>query len=146
MAILRMLCYNGSLVTWTVVSLTTAKFKPLIFYMSTFALSYTVNMFILMILYYFCLLPAQFYYIIVYIHKVESRVHLGKFPMMRRTLRYSLGADHTENTASNSTSTVARGTLPSNGRFLVSRSLPSKGSIHHSINVSFVRTFNPTRI
>jgi hypothetical protein len=29
--ILRVLCYNGSLVTWTVVSLTTAKFKPLIF-------------------------------------------------------------------------------------------------------------------
>jgi hypothetical protein len=31
MSILRILCYNGSLVTWTVVSLTTAKFKPLIF-------------------------------------------------------------------------------------------------------------------
>jgi hypothetical protein len=29
--ILRILCYNGSLATWTVVSLTTAKFKPLIF-------------------------------------------------------------------------------------------------------------------
>jgi hypothetical protein len=29
--ILRILCYNGSLVTWTVVSSTTAKFKPLIF-------------------------------------------------------------------------------------------------------------------
>jgi hypothetical protein len=34
-----------------VVSLTTAKFKPLIFSMSGFALSYTVNVFILMILY-----------------------------------------------------------------------------------------------
>jgi hypothetical protein len=31
MPILRLLCYNGSLVTWTVVGLTTAKFKPLIF-------------------------------------------------------------------------------------------------------------------
>jgi hypothetical protein len=31
MPILRILCYNGSLVTWTVVGLTTAKFKPLIF-------------------------------------------------------------------------------------------------------------------
>jgi hypothetical protein len=31
MPILRNLCYNGSLVTWTVVGLTTAKFKPLIF-------------------------------------------------------------------------------------------------------------------
>jgi hypothetical protein len=29
MPILRILCYNGSLVTWTVVGLTTAKFKPL---------------------------------------------------------------------------------------------------------------------
>jgi hypothetical protein len=31
MSILQVLCYNGSLVTWTVVSLTTAKFKPLYF-------------------------------------------------------------------------------------------------------------------
>jgi hypothetical protein len=30
--ILHILCYNGSLVTWTVVSLITAKFKPLIFF------------------------------------------------------------------------------------------------------------------
>jgi hypothetical protein len=36
---LRILCYNGSLVIWTVVSLTTAKFKPLIFSMSGFTLS-----------------------------------------------------------------------------------------------------------
>jgi hypothetical protein len=35
------------------------KFKPLIFSMSGFALSCTANMFILMILYDFCLLPAQ---------------------------------------------------------------------------------------
>jgi hypothetical protein len=54
---LCILCYNGSLVTWTVVSLTTAKFKPLIFSTSGFALSYAVNMFILMILYDFWLLP-----------------------------------------------------------------------------------------
>jgi hypothetical protein len=32
MSILRILCYNGSLATWTVVALTTANFKPLIFY------------------------------------------------------------------------------------------------------------------
>jgi hypothetical protein len=31
MPILRILCYNGSLITWTVGSLTTTKFKPLIF-------------------------------------------------------------------------------------------------------------------
>jgi hypothetical protein len=42
-------------------SLTTAKFKPLIFSMFGFTLSYTTNMFILMILYDFCLLSAKFY-------------------------------------------------------------------------------------
>jgi hypothetical protein len=31
MPILRILCYNGSVVIWTVVSLTAAKFKPLMF-------------------------------------------------------------------------------------------------------------------
>jgi hypothetical protein len=59
MPVLRILCYNGNLATWTFISLmTTTKFKPLIFSMSGFALSYTANMFILMILYDFCLLPA----------------------------------------------------------------------------------------
>jgi hypothetical protein len=43
--ILSILCYNGSLVTWTVVSLTTAKFKPLTFSMCGFALSYSANTF-----------------------------------------------------------------------------------------------------
>jgi hypothetical protein len=48
---LRILCYNGSLVTWTVVIVIAAKFKPpLILSMCGFALSYTTNMFILMIL------------------------------------------------------------------------------------------------
>jgi hypothetical protein len=60
MPILHILLYNGSLVTWKVASLTTAKFMPLVFSVSDFALFYTVNMFILMILYDFCLLPAQF--------------------------------------------------------------------------------------
>jgi hypothetical protein len=45
--------------------------------MSGFALSYTANMFILMILYDVCLLPAQFCYMIVYIRKVESRVQIA---------------------------------------------------------------------
>jgi hypothetical protein len=36
-----------------------------------FALPYAANMFILMILYDFCLLSAQFCYIILYIRKVE---------------------------------------------------------------------------
>jgi hypothetical protein len=59
-----------------IISLTTAMFKPHTLYMSGFALCYTANVFILVILYDFCLLPAQFYYIIVYIQKVESRVQI----------------------------------------------------------------------
>jgi hypothetical protein len=78
MLILRILCYNGSLFTWTVVSLTTAKFKPHMFPMSglAFPYSYSTNMFILMILYDFCLSPAQFCHIIVYTPKVESCVQI----------------------------------------------------------------------
>jgi hypothetical protein len=71
---LSCLCYNGSLVTWTVVCFPAAMFKPLVFSMSDFALSYVENMFILMILYDFCLLPAKFSYIIVHIRKVERRI------------------------------------------------------------------------
>jgi hypothetical protein len=68
------------------------------------------------------------------------------------TLRRSLGADHIENTASNSTSIVARGQLPSNGSSTVAylqsyclvintvsfvlRSLPSNGSICQIIIIS----------
>jgi hypothetical protein len=73
----RILCYNGSLVTWTVTSLTTAKFKPLMFSVSGFALPYDSNVFILMILYDFCLLPAQFCYVIIYIRKVENCVQIA---------------------------------------------------------------------
>jgi hypothetical protein len=40
--------------------------------MSAFTVSYAVNMFILVILYDFCLLPAQFCYVIVYMWKDES--------------------------------------------------------------------------
>jgi hypothetical protein len=50
----------------------TAMFKSLIFSMPGFALSYTTYMFILMILYNFCLLPIQLCYIIVYIWNAES--------------------------------------------------------------------------
>jgi hypothetical protein len=58
--------------------LTAAKFKPLIASMSGFALSNVANMFILMILYDFGLLPAQLRYIIVYIRKVENCVHIAE--------------------------------------------------------------------
>jgi hypothetical protein len=71
-SILLILSYNGSLV-----SLTAAKFNPLIFSLSGFAFSYDANMFILMILYDFCLLPAQFLYIVVNTWEVESRVEIA---------------------------------------------------------------------
>jgi hypothetical protein len=57
--------------------LAVAKFKPLIFSVAVFALSCAVNMFIPMILYDFCFLPAQFCYIIVYIWKVETHVQIA---------------------------------------------------------------------
>jgi hypothetical protein len=50
--------YNGSLVTCTVVCLTAAKFKPLALFVTGFALSNGANIFVIMILYDFCLLPA----------------------------------------------------------------------------------------
>jgi hypothetical protein len=51
---------NDSLVTWTVIHMTAAKFKPLIYSVSGFALSNAANSFIFMILDDFCLLPAWF--------------------------------------------------------------------------------------
>jgi hypothetical protein len=71
-----MFCYNARLITRTVVSLTATKFKPFIFSASDFTLSYAAHMFIFMILYDFCLLPAQSCCIIVYLQKVESNVQI----------------------------------------------------------------------
>jgi hypothetical protein len=48
--------YSGSLDTGTVVCLIADKFKPLIFSVTGFALSYVSNVFVIMILYDFCLL------------------------------------------------------------------------------------------
>jgi hypothetical protein len=59
-------CYNSSLVSWMVVCLTTAKFKPLIFTVSGFALSNVAKLCIFVTLYDFCLLPAYFCYIIIW--------------------------------------------------------------------------------
>jgi hypothetical protein len=64
-------------IPWMVVSLTTSKCKPVIFSVSSFALFYTWNMFILMILDDICLLPAQFFHMNVYTGKVESRVQIA---------------------------------------------------------------------
>jgi hypothetical protein len=118
MPILHILCYNGSLVTWMVISLTTAKFKPLIFPMFGFNLSYTANM----ILYDFCLLPLQFCYIITEISRSRSllpatrrhahswnRAPLRPMAIGLGSSLYSLGANPTENTASNSPSIVVMG-------------------------------------
>jgi hypothetical protein len=78
MSNLSILCYNVGLDTRTFVSLSAAKFyKPLIFSMSGFALSYNENTFILKILYDICLLRAQFCYVVVQIRKVERRVQIA---------------------------------------------------------------------
>jgi hypothetical protein len=52
------LTLHSSLDTWTVVRLTAAKFKPLIFSVLGFTLSYIADICIFMILYDLCLLPA----------------------------------------------------------------------------------------
>jgi len=48
----------GSLDTGAIVSLTAAKFKPFIFPVLSFALSNITNIFITVVLYYFCLSPT----------------------------------------------------------------------------------------
>jgi hypothetical protein len=114
------LCYNGSLVTWTVVSLTTAKFKPLIFCMTGFTLSYTANMFILTTLHDFYLSPPQF----CYNNRIQREgwkpcanrgpaCTLENFQWYGEPLNwtrsvesYSLGVDPTKNVACNTSSIV----------------------------------------
>jgi hypothetical protein len=59
------------------VQVSAAKFKPFIFSVSGFAVSYAANTAIIMIWYALCLLSSQFCYIIVYIRKVESLVHIA---------------------------------------------------------------------
>jgi hypothetical protein len=60
--------------------------------MRGFTLSYAAKIFVLMILYDFCLLPAKFCYVIICVLNVESRVQIAeqcapsKFPVVRRTL------------------------------------------------------------
>jgi hypothetical protein len=77
MPILHILCCNGCLVTWTVVSLTTSKFKPLIFsYVWLHLVLYREHVHS-SDPYDFYLFPAQFCYIIIYIWKVRSCVHIA---------------------------------------------------------------------
>jgi hypothetical protein len=72
-AYLTYLMLQWHLCHWNGLSLTTAKFKPLIFTVSGVNLSYAVKMFIHLILYDIC----QICYIIVYIRKVESCVQIA---------------------------------------------------------------------
>jgi hypothetical protein len=69
--------YHDSLHTWTVVHMTTAKFKPLIFSVSGFALSSVANIFIFMILDDFYLLPAWFCYVIIHVRNLKSLMHIS---------------------------------------------------------------------
>jgi hypothetical protein len=73
-------------------------------------------MFILMLLYHFCLSSAQFHYIIVYIRKVESYMQVADLcaPFHLAALGSSLyrpGADPTENTVHNSSIVFVGGYL-----------------------------------
>jgi hypothetical protein len=69
--------YYNSLVTWTAVWLSAAIFKPLIFPVSRFALSNVRNIRIVMVLYDFCLWPAYFGYMIVYIRKFVIHLQIA---------------------------------------------------------------------
>jgi hypothetical protein len=57
--------------------MTASKFKPLIFSVSGFALSNIANIFILMILDDFCLLPASFCCVIVNVRNLESHMQIA---------------------------------------------------------------------
>jgi hypothetical protein len=65
MPILCILCYSGSLVTWTIVSLTTTKFKPLVL-ASPCPIPWTYS------ISWFYMTSASSLHIIVYLRKVES--------------------------------------------------------------------------
>jgi hypothetical protein len=65
--------YNYSLVTWTDIHMTAAKFKPLTFSVLGFALSSVANICIFMILDDFCLLC----YVMVNVRNLESLMHIA---------------------------------------------------------------------
>jgi hypothetical protein len=88
-------CYNGHLVTGTVIRLTAAKLKPLIFSVSGFTFSNDSNICIFMILYGLCLLPAQYHYVIKYTvlrkscaTRRKSCAMRAPLPMVERTLLF----------------------------------------------------------
>jgi hypothetical protein len=82
-------CCNGCLVTWTVVRLTAAKLRLLIFSVSGLAYSVATNIRIFMILYDLCSLSAQVRYVITNIRYLESHVQLAE---RRTTWKFVNGA------------------------------------------------------
>jgi len=66
--------FNDTLVTWTVISLTAAKFKPRVLPVHGFDLSYVANSCISVILDDYCLLPAQLCNKNTEVRNVESHV------------------------------------------------------------------------
>jgi hypothetical protein len=82
---------NDNLITWTVIHMTAAKFKPLIFSVSCFALSNVANIFIFMILDNFCLLPAIFCYVIINVRYIFRRRNKSCYLYHRVSLVKSTG-------------------------------------------------------
>jgi hypothetical protein len=106
MPILRILHYNGSLVTWTVVNLTTTKFKRPIFSMSHFAFTYTANMYILMILWLLLVACTILLYNRIHTEGWKPRAP-WKFLNKELSSLYNFGSDCRENTASSISSVIS---------------------------------------
>jgi hypothetical protein len=75
---------NDSIVACTLLHMTAAKFKPLTFSVSGFALSNVANIFIFMILDDFCLLPTWFYYVIINVRHMKSLMHIANRCALRK--------------------------------------------------------------
>jgi hypothetical protein len=65
-----------SLDTWIVLCLTTIKFEPSLFSVSSFTLANVANIYTFMILFDFCLLPEEFCNQIVCVHNFERHMQI----------------------------------------------------------------------
>jgi hypothetical protein len=132
--------YNGSLVAWTVVCLTAAKFKPHIFPVLGFALSNVANILIFMILYDFCLFelcPA-------YNPSTLSNRRKHRFQQFLYCCVLIRCCGEVARIVSMRTCFVCEARYPVTALvyFRISRSLPSNGSTHYSIlPLSFTSIF-----
>jgi hypothetical protein len=61
----------GSLDTWTIICLTATKLEPFVFPMLGFLFAYVSDIYIVLNLYNFCLLPTYFCYVIVNVWNLE---------------------------------------------------------------------------